>query len=168
MRGLQRGAGLALVAGLCAGIAWGTRVPYAIEPEPDAAIRLSWRAAGEPSLHCRTPSAEELARLPLHMRRKQICERRLPSFRLVVAVDGGAWLDELIAPGGAQHDRPAVVLRELRVTPGAHQLRVELTPEDPASAPQRLDAQVVLHPRAVVLVSEDPQSGALALRHAPR
>jgi hypothetical protein len=157
------------LAALCAAgalaLGLGTRAPFRIEPRDDAAIRLSWRAVGRPVEQCRTPSAEELARLPVHMRRSEICERRLSAFRLEVDLDGERALDLRVEPEGAQRDRPAYVLHELRVAPGAHRLAVRFTPEDAAgAAPLALDAELSLAPHEVALVTEDAARTGLEIR----
>lgn len=70
----------ALCAASAFAIGAGSRARFELEASGDAAIRLSWRAVGRPVEQCRTPSAEELAQLPVHMRRSEICERRLSAF----------------------------------------------------------------------------------------
>ena len=160
-------AAAACCAALAGAIAYGSQVPVRIEPTDSAAIRLSWRAVSRPVEACRTPTPEEQATLPVHMRRSQICERRLSSFQLTVALDGRPVIDETIAPEGAQHDRPAYVLRELRVAPGSHLLAVRFAPESEAAGrPLALDARLELAPRQVALVTEDAQ-GALEVRQNP-
>lgn len=160
---MMRLAGLALVLGTLAALALGTRAPYLASRPDAAAIRLAWRALGEAALHCRTPSAEEQAGLPAHMRRPQICERRLPTFQLRVAIDGAPRLDERIAPAGAAGDRAAVVLRELAVAPGERRLQVEFAPEEAGAEPKRLDRVLHLAAGEVALVMEDPATRALVL-----
>jgi hypothetical protein len=162
---MMRFAGLALALALLGALAFGTRAPYAANGPDVAAVRLAWRALGEAALHCRTPSAEELARLPVHMRRKEICERRLPTFRLAVALDGVRVVDESIAPAGAAGDRAAVVLRELPVAPGAHRLQIEFAAEGEGGAPPKLlDLELRLAAGDVVLVMEDPTTRGLVLQ----
>jgi len=166
---MTRLAGFALALALLGALAFGTRAPYAAHAPQAATIRLAWRALGEAALHCRTPSAEELARLPVHMRRKEICERRLPTFRLEVAVDGALVLDERIAPAGAAGDRAAVVLRELPVAPGEHRLQIEFAAEGEGDAPpKRLDRALSLAAGEVALVMEDPTTRGLVLRARSR
>ncbi len=161
-------AGAALVLGLLGALLVGTQVPFAVTRADRAAIRLAWRALGEAALHCRTPSAEELARLPVHMRQREICERRLPTFRLAVELDGERILDERIEPAGAAGDRAAVVLRELPVASGPHRLRIEFAPEDALASPKRLDRSFTLAPGEVALAMEDPTTRALVLRMPAR
>jgi hypothetical protein len=151
-------------AAAAVGIAWASGAPLALEPADAAAIRLSWRAVGEPVEACRTPSAEEQAGLPQHMRRGEICERRLAPFRLEVRLDGAAQIDERIAPEGAQADRPAYVLRELRVAPGTHRLAVRFAPESGGAPALELDAEFALAPREVALVTTAPEGDRLEIR----
>ena len=167
---MTRLAGLALALGLLAALVAGTRAPYTANVGDAATLRLAWRALGEAALHCRTPSAEELARLPVHMRRKQICERRLPTFALRVAIDGARVLDERILPAGAAGDRAAVVLRELSLAPGPHRLEIEFAPDDAedAAPPKRLARELELAPGEVALVMEDPATRQLVLRARER
>jgi hypothetical protein len=101
------------------------------------------------------------------MRRTRICERRLAAFRLRVELDGAPAIDELVAPEGAQRDRPAYVLRELRVRPGPHRLAVRFSPESGDAAPLALDAELELAAREVALVTENPDSGQLEVRRGP-
>jgi hypothetical protein len=167
---MKRLAGALLALALLGAVLAGTRAPYAVNPADAASIRLAWRAHGEAALHCRTPSEAEQAGLPTHMRRKQICERRLPTYRLRVAIDDTAVLDERVAPAGAAGDRAAVVLRELSVAPGAHRLEIELGIETERGAaaappaPKRLARDIELEPGEVALVMEDPVTRELILR----
>ena len=149
-------------------LVWLSGVRFVAEPEDVAAIRLSWRAAGERVEECRTPTPEELAALPAHMRRERICEGRLLPFRLRVSVDGASLFDQPVRASGARRDRPTYVLDEFRVEPGAHRLSVRFEVEappglQPQQAPRVLDQTVVLPPRAVALVSLAPDGSSLLL-----
>ncbi|HVN40125.1 MAG TPA: hypothetical protein VMW19_18335 [Myxococcota bacterium] len=161
-------AAVALCAALASALAFASQAPVRIEPSAEAAIRLSWRARGQPVEECRTPSPEEQAKLPVHMRQSRICERQLAPFHLEVALDGAPVIDSQVAPEGARHDRPAYVLRELRVAPGTHRLSVRFAPEVEGTASlQTLDAPLELADREVALVTEDPETGRLVLRRGP-
>jgi hypothetical protein len=152
-------------AALAWAVGWGSQAPFRVEPRADAAIRLSWRAPSRPVEACRTSTPEELAKLPVHMRRPEICERRLSAFHLMVTLDARAVIDERVEPKGAQRDRPAHVLHELRVPPGPHRLAVRFAPEaEAAGPPLTLDAELALAPRAVALVTEAAEGSRLELR----
>jgi hypothetical protein len=155
--------GLVLTAGLVAG----SQLPWQAHPGGEASIRLSWRTVSEPVSECRTPTPEELAALPPHMRMKEICERRHAPFRLVVRVDGQLVRDALLSPAGARGDRPLYVFEELRVPPGLHRLAVGFQEERAgaatARAPLSLDATLELAPRDVALVTLDASGEQLAV-----
>jgi hypothetical protein len=150
--------GVALLLG--AGVVLGSRVPFGAAPEA-AVVRMSWRAVGRHVESCRAPTEAELAGVPEHMRQKEICERRLLPFRLVLRVDGAPALDELVRPSGARHDRPSYVFRELPVPSGSHRIEVRFGEEgatEPAP-PLELDATVALAPGAVALVTRVGDEG---------
>ncbi len=156
--------GLALALALC------SRLPFAVETRDDARIRLSWRALPERIEECREPSAEELAKLPPHMRRPRICEGRTLPFLLQVTLDGETRLDARIQPAGVRGERPAYVFRELRVAPGEHRLTVRFAAQPDGPAPQGLRAPLVLEetvrlaPGSVLLVTYDPDTDRLRIR----
>lgn len=151
-----------------------TRVPYRIAADDEAQLRLSWRLRSDQVGVCVRPTPEELADLPRHMQNPDACSGTVPPFRLQVRVDGRTVVDDRVRPGGARADRPMYVLRELPVTPGPHQLEIsfglESSPEvqeHPAMERLRLDleAEVVFGAREIVLVTLDPGTLSLVLRH---
>lgn len=123
----------ALIATVLLALAVGalTRVPYRAADAADGGIlRLSWRMRVDPTEHCRTPTGEELARLPAHMRREEICERAIPPHTLRLWVDGEAILERRVRAAGARSDRPLYVLEEVLLEPGTHRIRIRFEPED--------------------------------------
>lgn len=181
MRGRIRIVLGALVALAIAGvIAAGSAVPY--PPEPDhALLRLSWRARGEPVQECRRLSEAELAELPIHMRRPEVCEGRILPYRLEVTIDGRTQISETIQPSGARQDRPIYVYREIRLPPGPRELSVRFVqdtpatpagePEPPGAADRRvtparlaLDSAFDLEAGSVLLITYDPDLRALVTR----
>ncbi len=69
-------AGLGALVALLMTLAIGalSQVPYRTESADQAWIRLSWRVSTPRIEECRTLTAEELAELPIHMRRDEVCE----------------------------------------------------------------------------------------------
>jgi hypothetical protein len=152
----------------------GSAVSYTESAGEHAMVRLSWRAVGERIEECRQATPAELAALPPHMRRGEICEGQLAPFRLKVAIDGSSVFQGRVRPGGLREDRPAYVLQEFRVEPGPHRLSVEFEPErgEGRSAPSRppwvLEAQISPAPREIVLVTTGPEESGLILVQKPR
>lgn len=123
-RAARRVLGVALAVAVTLAIAALSRLPYAAAEGQAALIRFSWRTPGAQVNECRRLSAEELERLPVHMRREEVCERRILPYRLQVRLDGRTVYDELVRASGAREDRPLFVFRELPVAPGEYRLEV--------------------------------------------
>ncbi len=124
-------AGTAALAGL-------SRVPYAPVRADHAVLRLSWRVRGMSVETCRRLSAEEIAALPAHMRREEVCEGRVLPYRLVVAVDGDTVAVDTVHAAGARSDRPLYVFREVALPPGRHWIAVGFDRDPEAEADRRV------------------------------
>jgi hypothetical protein len=155
---------------------------------PRAELRLSWRFRSEVSRACRRRTAEELARLPRHMREEEVCERGAAPYQLRVAVGGALLDDRMVRAVGTRGDRPLSVFASHPVTPGQHPVTIEFlwqgtdttarehisqadvpTHALPPPAPRRLvlDTTVVFDDGAVVVVSYDERAQRLRVVRAP-
>lgn len=146
-----------------------SRMPYVVESSDAASVRLSWRFRATME-ECRELSEEELAELPVHMRRPVVCERRVPPHRLRVEVDGRLLLDEVVRSAGAQQDRPLYVFREISVEPGRRRVRVRFERVDGGEREREeltLETTLDLEPREVGLIGYDPGEGVLRAERAP-
>ena len=125
MSGLLRGVfGVLGAAGVLALVRAGSFTPYTAERDVGAIVRLAWRARGEHVRECRERTPEELQRLPVHMREKEVCEGRVLPYRLVVVLDSVQLVDRLVHGAGAREDRPLYVYQDLAVRPGTHHVVV--------------------------------------------
>jgi len=88
-------------------------------------IRLSWTARPERVERCRAVPAEELAKVPAHMRQRVICEGNFASYALEVSVDGETVTRAIVRGGGLRNDRPLHLFESVRVKPGTRRVRVE-------------------------------------------
>lgn len=154
-----------------------TRFGYLAEPERGE-LRLAWRTRVPREVNCRTPTAEELAELPVHMRQEEICEGRAIAYRLAVRVDGALVREAGEHGAGARGDRPLQVFEELPLTPGRHRIQVVFERTDGAEAgsatadsvapslPARLvlDRTLYVGVRDVVLITYDRDHRTLVLR----
>lgn len=138
-----------------------------------ALLRLDWRLRGEEAGECLRPAAEDLARLPVHMRNPDACLGALPPYRLRVWVDDAMVIDDVIRGGGAREDRPLTVYRDVPLTPGARRLRAEfvrdagtLTTRGDARQPTtlRVDAEARLEAGRVLLMVRRQDTGDLEIR----
>jgi hypothetical protein len=123
--------GLAALVALLMTVAIGalSQVPYRAESAGQAWIRLSWRVSAPRIEECRTLTTEELAELPVHMRRDEVCERTGIPYRLRIVLNGEGVEETMIRGAGTRGDQPIYVYRELRVEPGRQRMEISLTPE---------------------------------------
>lgn len=176
-----RVAGVLVAVAFTGALAALSRVPYAEHEAGDALVRLAWRFRSDRVTRCRPLSADELAKLPRHMRQPEVCEGGLRPYRLTVEVDGVPRGDDTIRAAGATSDRPLFVFAEILVAPGEHRVRVLFEPVGsgeggvvPAGSagpvappPLRLDTAVTLGARQIGLITLDTDRGVLVVRSAP-
>jgi hypothetical protein len=165
-------AGLVAV-GLIALTAALTRVPVPLHDDENAAVRLSWRMDRALVRECRRPTEDELARMPAHMAREEICEERMIPYHLSFAVDGRTEWEGEVPPRGMRRDRAPSVFSELPLGAGPHRIQVRFAPLGREEVGQDLpvlplDTTLVLGPREVALVTYDRDRGQLRLRTPDR
>ena len=164
-------AGFALLLGA---VSWGlgalAAYPWAASDPGAAMIRVAFKhvAAFEHAGPAR--SAEEIAKLPRHMRptspERAQTGRRVDTV-LRVELDGRVLLERRYSPGGLRGDGPTFAYEELAVRPGRYRLGVTLA--DGAAggaagaAPRRwqLDEEVVIGPGQALLVEFSEDTGLI-------
>ena len=118
MTPLDRIVGAALAILVLAAVVWASNAPITANRSADAVLRLAWSARPERVEKCRQRSAEELARLPQHMRQPIECEGTTAEYRLQVRIDGALVADRVFHGGGLRRDRRLYVFEELAIPPG--------------------------------------------------
>jgi hypothetical protein len=126
---------------LLSGVSWGlgafAAFPWAASDPGAAMIRVAFKhvAAFEHAGPAR--AAEEIERLPRHMRpsspERARTGRRVDTV-MRVELDGRLLLDRRYSAGGLRGDGPTFAYEELAVRPGTHRLVVTLADEAPGSA----------------------------------
>lgn len=127
--------GLATVVTGAAAIALAlvSNAPFRVNPLPDARLRVAFSARPERIETCRTPSAEEQANVPAHMRQGVVCEGITATYRLEVRRDDSLVASALLRGGGLRHDRRLYALHELSVPSGRSAIDVRLVRVDTVS-----------------------------------
>jgi len=168
--------GAVLAVGVVAGMVAVSRLPYTAAPGDAGQLRLAWRWRSERLDVCRRLTSTELAKVPVHMRRVEACERRLRPWRLEVSVNGAPVLRDSVWATGAESDRPLSVFRNIPLAPGRYTARVRFSPlGSPADTSHGagagtvlralvLDTTVTVAPRQVVLVTMDDERGVLVVK----
>ncbi len=170
-----------IVAGLMAIVAWGSTTPLTVHDGSRAAVRLAWSARPERIEVCRERTAEELARLPAHMRQALDCVGSTAEYQLTVHANGERVASQRVHGAGLRRDRRLFVLREIDVEPGRVRIDVRFDriggdngggtgvargPRGRDVAPPHLAFGETLEIAAggVVLITYDPERDALVAR----
>jgi hypothetical protein len=123
---LRLGLATIVTAAAALALALVSAAPFRVNALPDARLRVAFSARPERIETCRTPSADEQAKLPVHMRQGVVCEGITASYRLEVRRDDSLVARALLRGGGLRHDRQLYALRELRVPSGRSTIDVRL------------------------------------------
>ena len=92
-------------------------------------LRITSRVPSQTKLECRQVSTAELSLLPEHMRQKEICQKRLVSYVMRIYIDNQQALEEKFKAKGLRGELPIFIEKEIQVTPGSHQVTVDIIPE---------------------------------------
>jgi coenzyme F420-reducing hydrogenase delta subunit len=116
-------AGLVLAAATATVVA-GSRASYAAPPRQTGDLVVSFVHPGRVEENCRDLAPEELAQLPVHMRKSRQCDRKRADVRLRVLVDGQQALLRSLAPKGVWSDGSSIALERIPLEPGRHEVQV--------------------------------------------
>lgn len=110
----------------------GSVVSIAVPDGERSHLTVSFKRAGTLAEQCVEPTAEELAKRPVHMRQAKQCDRRRTDVRLRVTLDDRVIVQRAFAPGGLWRDSASVALERVELPAGEHRVRVEVgdTPDD--------------------------------------
>lgn len=125
-RVVQLAVGAILAVALTAVTAVASDFPYRRPTTEGALLVVSFKHAGATGENCRKVTEEERARMPVHMRRDQVCERGRAPVRLRVRVDGRTIHHGTYEPRGLFGDGHSIAVEHLAVQPGARWVEVAL------------------------------------------
>lgn len=123
-RAFVAGVALSLASSAVTGAA--STLSYSSRDATGPELVVSFKHAGERDMHCHRLSEAEKARLPLHMRRDEVCERGRGDIRLRVLVDGQLVHARSYPPRGLFGDGSSVALVRLPITEGQHHVNVSI------------------------------------------
>lgn len=132
-RPLRLLAGALAVLLLIALVPLGSALPYRT-PHGDPELVVSFKHPGQLTEQRRELSAEEQARLPVHMRRQFDLVRTRQPVRLQVLLDDRVVLTRTLPPAGLWGDGNSVALERLAVPPGRHRVAVRIDDDGDAAA----------------------------------
>ena len=133
---------------------------------PDqAVIKVSFAHTGKPVSDCRPLSAEELAKLPPHMRAPMRCPRERSPVTMEVDIDGQAVLRRTANPSGLSRDGASSMYQRVQVAAGEQRIAVRMKDDvrHPGFTHQR-EATVKLKPAQILVIDFDAEQGGITLR----
>ena len=117
----------ALVAGLFAAVAALSDWPlYRATPAGSAVVVLTFVHGADRRAQCRRLTPEEIAKLPLNMRRVEDCPRRRQPVYVELDVDGRNLYRASLPPTGIAGDGPSRVYRRFVLPAGAHDIAARM------------------------------------------
>jgi len=90
----------------------------------DSELVVSFKHPGVASLNCKTLTPEELAKLPMHMRKPTSCERKRADVRMKILVDGNEILNKSYIPQGIWKDGNSIALEHISQKDGLHTVQI--------------------------------------------
>ncbi len=137
-----------------------SRVGYALPSGDQPQLVVSFKHPGRVSETCRDLTEEEKNKTPPHMRPSQICDRTRVSVRMRVTVDDHVISERAYAPAGLWGDGNSLAIERVPITPGRHDVRVQIGDGPNASEYGFDSAQTIdFAPRAIKVVRFDKTTG---------
>lgn len=117
-----------LLTGLIAGVIWwGSDLGYASPDHSQPTLVVSFKHPGQYVEVGQALSAEELEKLPMHMRpQSMVGDRSRVDVRLRVHVDGALVLEKSYPPRGIWGDGNSMAVEKVPVAAGQHEVRIQL------------------------------------------
>jgi len=128
-RRARLGAGLLsalLAVGLGGIVVWGSDLGSTLAADTTPEIVVSMKHRPEAAEMCRPATEAEKAQMLVHMRRDTVCERSKPDVRLRIEIDGRVRHDQAHGAHGLSSDGPSFAVVRLGVTPGNHDLVIQV------------------------------------------
>jgi hypothetical protein len=141
-----------------------TSPAYTFLPQGQALIKLTFSHAGQRKQPCRERSAEELAEMPKHLRKKKDCPRERSPIDVEMTLDGKVIYSATISPSGLSHDLASPVYERIRLPAGEHRLQVSMRDDIHSEAYNyTLDRVVTMLPAQILVVDFDSENGNFSL-----
>jgi len=158
--------GQAVMYGLfIAFIGYFASAPAYVFMEPDVAlVKLTFSHAGKRMQPCRERTAEELAAMPSHLRKKRDCPRERSPLDVEMELDGQLIYRATMPPGGMSRDLASPIYERIRLPAGEHRLQLRMR-DDIHSEDFNyiLDEFVTLQPAQILVIDFDSEHGKFQL-----
>jgi hypothetical protein len=141
-----------------------TSPAYTFLPEGQSLIKLTFSHAGQRKEPCRERSAEELEKMPKHLRKKQDCPRERSPIDVEMKLDGKVIYSATISPSGLSHDLASPVYERIRLPAGEHRLQLSMRDDIHSEGYNyTLDQIVTMLPAQILVIDFDSENGKFSL-----
>jgi len=139
--------------------------PAYIFMKPDMAmVKLTFSHPGKRKQPCRYRSAEELAAMPAHLRKKKDCPRERSPVDVVLELDGQVVYRATIMPAGMSSDLASPIYERIRLPAGKHRLQLRMRDDVHSEGfNYTLDETVLLQPAQILVIDFDSENGKFQL-----
>lgn len=141
-----------------------TSPAYTFLPPDQALIKLTFSHAGQRKEPCRERSAEELEKMPKHLRKKMDCPRERSPVEVEMKLDGVMIYSDTVSPSGLSHDLASPIYERIRLPVGEHRLQLSMR-DDIHSKDYNyvLDQTVTMRPAQILVIDFDSEKGEFSL-----
>ncbi|MFQ5344881.1 MAG: hypothetical protein ACE5DZ_02845 [Mariprofundus sp.] len=138
---------------------------YSQMPPDQALIKLAFSHAAKRIVPCRKRTAEELAALPAHMRRKMDCPRERSPLHVELEIDGDVIYKSVTEPAGIAKDGRSSIYQRITLLAGTHKLRLRMSDDVHAEAfNYAFEQQVHMKAGQVLVIDFASESDGFFLR----
>ncbi|MFN3604572.1 MAG: cytochrome b N-terminal domain-containing protein [Leptonema sp. (in: bacteria)] len=99
-------------------------LPYQTPFDSKPSLIVSFKHPGQISENCKELSQEELNKLPLHMRKKEVCERKRTPVKMALFINDDKILEKSYKPGGIWEDLNSIAIEEIPLEQGKYKIKV--------------------------------------------
>ena len=141
-----------------------TSPAYTFLPPDMALIKLTFSHAGQRKEPCRERSAEELEKMPRHLRKKMDCPRERSPVEVEMKLDGLTIYSASVSPSGLSHDLASPIYERIRLPAGEHSLQLSMRDDIHSKDYNYVANQKVnLRPAQILVIDFDSENGKFSL-----
>ncbi len=141
-----------------------TSPAYTFLPEDQALIKLTFSHAGQRKEPCRERSAEELEKMPKHLRKKKDCPRERSPVEVEMKLNGVTIYSDTVSPSGLSHDLASPIYERIRLPAGEHRLQLSMRDDIHSKGYNYvLDQTVTMRPAQILVIDFDSGKGEFSL-----
>lgn len=139
---------------------------YTHLPADETVLKLSLSHAGQIKGACRERTAEEIAKLPMHMRKMTSeCPRERNNVVVELEMDGKQLYHVVMKPAGLSHSGVSNVYRRINVKAGVHKIKARLKDGEGEGFNYVREETVNLAPGRIMVIDFNAATGGFLFKN---